>query len=145
MDRLRGELGGGLEHLVVRLFTGGRGRSDDSPFDAEIVAQRLHDTASTWGSDPDGFTDILTSCTVEECKQVAAAYERLFSTSLEATIKSEFRSVMEKAFLFLINDPIDNYCRLLRDATDGLGTTEAVINRILGGSILYIKKYAELI
>lgn len=152
MDRLRGELGGGLEYLVVRLFTGGRGRSDDSPFDAEIIAQRLHDTASTWGSDTDGFTDILTSCTVEECKQVAAAYERLFSTSLEATIKSEFRSVTEKAFLFLINDPIDNYCRLLKDATDGLGTTEAVINRILGGndkSVLhrisrrYFEKYNE--
>jgi hypothetical protein len=133
MDRLRSELGGGLEYLVVRLFSGGRGRSDGSPFDAEIVAQRLHDSAASWGSDPNGFTDILTSCSVEECKLVADAYERLFSKSLEATIKSEFRGAVEKAFLFLISDPIDSYCRLLKDATDGVGTTEDVINRILGG------------
>ncbi len=135
LDRIRDELGSSLEHLTLRMFAGSRGQADAPPFYANDVATQLHNEGpNTWFTDPHTFIDVLTNHTLLQMRQVCEAYERLFNASLESCIVSEFSGPLEKALVSLLHDPIDLYCRQLKEATDGLGTVESVISRVLGGN-----------
>jgi hypothetical protein len=138
LDRIRSEMGGSLAYLCVRLLEGVRGHAEEGRNlveSAEFVADELHKGgAARWGTDEKAFIDILTKYNLAEIREIASAYERRHSTSLEAAIKSEFSGDLETALIALINDPIDFFCRRLKEAAKGLGTDEATINRILGGN-----------
>lgn len=149
MDRIRSELGDKLEYLCIRLFQGARGQVGGPPFDAEAVATSLYEEGpNKWGTDPREFIDALTNHTLLQVREICKAYERKYNSSLESVIQSEFSGEFEKALVSLLYDPIDLYCRNLKEATDGLGTTESVISRILGGNDkatvqLIAKRYFE--
>jgi hypothetical protein len=138
LDRIRSEMGGSLAYLCVRLLEGVRGHAEEGKNlveSAEFVADELHKGgAARWGTDEKAFIDILTKYNLAEIREIGSAYERKHSTSLEAAIKSEFSGDLEMALVALINDPIDFFCRRLKEAAKGLGTDEATINRILGGN-----------
>ncbi len=44
-----------------------------------------------------------------------------------------------------LRDPIDVKCEKLKKATDGLGTDESVLNRILGGRDIALKLNVSLL
>lgn len=138
LDRIRSELGGSLAYLCVRLLEGARGHAEEGKNlveSAEFVADELYKGgAARWGTDEKAFIDVLTKYNLAEIREIGAAYEKKRSTSLEAAIKSEFSGDLETALIALINDPIDFYCRRLKEAAKGMGTDEGTINRILGGN-----------
>jgi len=133
MDRLRSELGGSLEHLILRLVEGARGRAEEGhnlTKSVEELADMLH---ANWSS-ANVCIDILVSHNLQEVKQIAAAYEKRHNKSLEKAIQDNFSSHLETAMVALLHDPIDFYARRLKEAMKGMGTDEGVINRILGGN-----------
>lgn len=88
----------------------------------------------TFGTDENTFVDILTGHSLEQCKQIAQAYEQNHGSSLDKAIKSEFSGVLEDALCFLLQEPLDIFCVKLQKATAGLGTDEEMVNRIIGGN-----------
>jgi hypothetical protein len=88
-----------------------------------------------WGTNEDAFVDIFTAHSATEMKLIADAYDRLFNSSLHAAVKSEFSGTIKDALLNLLDEPLDFYCRQLKDASvDRLGTDESTICRIIGGN-----------
>jgi hypothetical protein len=138
LDRMRSEVGGPLGYLCIKIMEGARGRAEEKnnlTNSAEFVADQLYKGgAARWGTDENAFIDILTSYNRAEIQQICAAYETKHKTSLEAAIKSEFSGDLETALIAILNDPIDFYCRRLKEAAKGMGTDEATMNRILGGN-----------
>lgn len=136
LDRIRSELSGGLEYLVLRMFNGSRGRPDNGEVianhEAEVIGNGFQN--GTWTSDATQFVDKLTEFSVDELKPIQAAYEQIYSESLELSIKKHFSGSLEIALVSLLFDPIDLYCRYIKAATDGVGCDEATISRILGGN-----------
>ena len=132
-DRLRSELSGSLLSICMNLFTTPRGIHGG--FDAGDIATRLYEAgAARLGTNEKVFVQYFTACSLPQLQQVAAAYETKYRCSLEAAVKSEFSGDVEDCLLFLMNDPIDIYCRRLKKAMKGLGTDERTINRIIGGN-----------
>lgn len=136
MDRLRSELSGPLERLAINLFARPRERESSGPLNDEAVARELYEMgAGRFGTHEESFVDIFSSHSVEDMKKIAAAYDRMFGTSLVAAVKSEFSSYIKEALLNLLEDPIDVYCRKLKSASvDTIGTDEATVCRIIGGN-----------
>jgi uncharacterized protein YjbJ (UPF0337 family) len=134
MDRLRSELGGSLEHLCLSLIGGARGRAEEGHNMTESPEQYADTLKNNWSSNPNLCIDILVSHNLAEVKQIADAYERRHNCSLEKAIVDKFSGELERAMIALIHDPIDFYCRRLKEAMKGMGTDEGIVNRILGGN-----------
>ena len=134
MDRLRSELGGSLEHLCLALIGGARGLAEEGNNMTESPEQYADTLHANWSANPNLCIDILVSHNLREVKQIADAYERRHNKSMEKAITEKFSGELERAMIALINDPIDFYCRRLKEAMKGMGTDEGVINRILGGN-----------
>jgi annexin A7/11 len=164
MDRLRSELSGPLERLCVNLFARPRSRESEEPLNEEAtglsfiysflslslpclnlilcpilplpVARQLYEMgAGRFGTHEESFVDIFSTHSVEEMKLIADAYDRMFGTSLQAAVKSEFSGSIKEALLNLLEDPIDVYCRKLKSASvDQIGTDEATVCRVIGGN-----------
>jgi hypothetical protein len=91
--------------------------------------------AGKWGTNEDAFVDLFSSHSAAEMKVIAETYDRLFGSSLHAAVKSEFSGSIKDALLNLLDEPIDFYCRQLKDASvDRIGTDEGTICRIIGGN-----------
>jgi hypothetical protein len=138
MDRIRAELGANMENLCCKLVAGCRNRTYPQPasspsFNARAVAERLYAGGEgKWGTDEGAFIDILISHTAAELKSIMDHYDSSYNNSLERTIQSEFSGEIERALVGLLYPPEDFYCRLLKDATSGIGTDESTVSRILG-------------
>jgi hypothetical protein len=138
MDRIRRELGPNMESLCCKLVAGCRNRSypqpaSDPSFNAQSVAAALYAGGEgRWGTDEGKFIDILIGHTAAELKAIMNCYDASYHNSLEKAIKSEFSGEIERALVGLLYEPEDFYCRLLKEATDGIGCDESTVSRILG-------------
>jgi hypothetical protein len=92
--------------------------------------------ASQW-SNKQACVDIILKHNINEIKLIGDAYEKRHGRSLEYAIKSAFSGHEETALLALICDPVDYYCKALKEAMVGIGTNEATINRLEIISVLY--------
>jgi hypothetical protein len=91
--------------------------------------------AGRFGTHEESFVDIFSSHSVEEMKLIAEAYDRMFNTSLQAAVKSEFSGYIKEALLNLLEAPVDVFCRKLKSASvDQLGTDEKTVCRVIGGN-----------
>jgi hypothetical protein len=133
-DRIHSELSSSLKRLCLRLVQGPRGTSTD--FDPESVAAALYESgAGQFGTDEATIVDVFTSQSLEQMKEVSAAYENAYGTSLVAAVESEFSGNLKNALLGLLTDPLDTFCRSLKSAGSGMfGTDEELINRVIGGN-----------
>lgn len=133
-DRIRSEMSSSLKRLCLRLVQGPRGTSAD--FDPEAVAATLYESgAGRFGTDEATIVDLFTSHSLEQMKEVSAAYEAAHGTSLVAAVNSEFSGNLKNALLGLLTDPLDTFCRSLKSAGSGMfGTNEQLINRVIGGN-----------
>lgn len=66
-------------------------------------------------------------------KQVSYEHLNPGKPSLTATLESKLSGALEEGMLGLFMDPIDQLCLKLKGATDGMGTDEDTITRIIGG------------
>eukprot|EP00604_Paraphysomonas_vestita_P002730 CAMPEP_0174818444 /NCGR_PEP_ID=MMETSP1107-20130205/1112_1 /TAXON_ID=36770 /ORGANISM="Paraphysomonas vestita, Strain GFlagA" /LENGTH=757 /DNA_ID=CAMNT_0016030273 /DNA_START=360 /DNA_END=2633 /DNA_ORIENTATION=+ len=142
-DKLRGELSGEHEALIINLLLRGRG---DAPVDPNLAleqAGRIHTTITSGSGMFGGLDDraqraigaVLCEASPEQCQAIKRAWETRFihDDSLEKTLKSKLSGSMEEACLLLLKDPIDACCEKLKIAFDGLGTDEDAVSRIIGG------------
>jgi len=134
MDRLRSELGGSLKHICIRLMEGARGHAEEGSNLTKDPAELAEFLGKHWGSDVNACIDVLLDHNLEEVKLISQAYEAKYSKSMEKAIKDKFSGHLETAMIAMLHDPIDFYCRRIKEAMKGLGTDEGVINRILGGN-----------
>jgi hypothetical protein len=134
MDRLRSELGGSLAHICIRLMEGSRGMAEEGNNLTKEPEELAEFLGTHWASDPNACIDVLVTHNVAEVKQIAEAYEAKYNKSMEKMIKDKFSGHLETAMIAMLHDPIDFYCRRIKEAMKGLGTDEGVINRILGGN-----------
>jgi hypothetical protein len=131
-DSLRDELSGPLQRLCIRLLTGPRSGIE---FDVNASAEKLHNAGEVqFGTDENVFIEIFTSHTQPQLQEIADAYEANYENSLRNCVESEFSGDLEDALIGLLNDPIETYCRNLKNAMTGMGTDESTINRIIGGN-----------
>jgi hypothetical protein len=134
MDRLRSELGWSLVHICVKLMEGARGRAEEGNNLTKEPAELATFLGTHWAADANACIDILVDHNLAEVKEIAQAYEQQYNKSLEKAIKDKFSGHLETAMIAMLHDPIDFYCRRIKEAMKGLGTDEGVINRILGGN-----------
>ena len=133
-DRIRSEMGSSLRRLCLRLVNGPRGGSGE--FDAGACADAIFESgAGKLGTNEAAIVDIFTSHSLEQMKEVSAAYEEKYNTSLVSAVNSEFSGHLKNALLGLLTDPFDTFCRSLKAAGTGFfGTDEELINRVIGGN-----------
>jgi hypothetical protein len=86
------------------------------------------------GTDENTIVEIFTNHTLDQLRQVANAYDSAFNASLESAVESEFSGDLKYALLALMSDPIDSFCRSLKNALSGLGTDELTVNRVIAGN-----------
>jgi hypothetical protein len=89
--------------------------------------------AAKMGTEEDVFVEIFTGHTQAQMKEIATIYDAKFNASLESAVSSEFSGKVCVALLALLLDPVDFFCRNIKDAMVGAGTDEATINRTIGG------------
>ncbi|CAM9472437.1 unnamed protein product [Chrysoparadoxa australica] len=136
VDRLSSEVGGKyLRTLFLNILQGSRGSGDDEGAAAE-QAQALYDAGvgKTFGTDEEVFVNIFGTCSSDQIQLIKKEYEAAQGQSLEKAIKKEFRGDLEDCLVAMLQPPVGYWCTLLRKATEGMGTDEKTICRVLGGA-----------
>jgi hypothetical protein len=144
VDRLRAELGGGHAALVLGLLASGR---DEGPADESRAggqADELFRTIKSGtgllggisGAAERKVVELVRQAGVAQCQAIKVAYERNHpgSKSLEAAVERVFSGAVREALLWLLRPPLDVLCMRLRAATGGLGCSEEIVSRVLGGN-----------
>jgi hypothetical protein len=141
-DRLRKELSGNHEKLILHLLTSNRVLN--TPADHARAAQQAEEInriIKKGGGFISGLKDeaewavaeILAGCSVPQCDAIEAAWDKArYGSSLAKTIADKMSGAMEEAVLLLLQDPIDAYCAKIKKAVGGIGCDEEVLARILG-------------
>lgn len=70
----------------------------------------------------------------KQLNEIASAYETAYNHSLTSAIKTYFGGIVRKTLLYLLCDPIDLFCKKLKDAIHDPDVKKDVINRIIGGT-----------
>ena len=134
VDRVASELHGANETLALQLLKGERdefGEADEA--EAEALADKLAAGAAGWGTDEQAFIEVLAKNSPETNYAVRTAYENKHGKSLESLIESEMSGNLAKCLGALLLPPADYYAKRLKEAFRGLGTSDAVVCRVLGG------------
>ena len=121
-------------YICVKLMEGARGAAEEGSNLTKEPAELAEYLGTHWTSNPNACIDILVDHNLAEVKMIAQAYEARYNKSMEKAIKDKFSGHLETAMLAMLYDPIDFYCRRIKEAMKGIGTDEGVINRILGGN-----------
>eukprot|EP00629_Pelagomonadales_sp_RCC1024_P005890 CAMPEP_0119296484 /NCGR_PEP_ID=MMETSP1329-20130426/50594_1 /TAXON_ID=114041 /ORGANISM="Genus nov. species nov., Strain RCC1024" /LENGTH=819 /DNA_ID=CAMNT_0007297417 /DNA_START=138 /DNA_END=2593 /DNA_ORIENTATION=+ len=135
IDRIRSELNGANKTLALELLKGERdelGAAD--PRLALNQAEQLKAGAKGWGVDSDAFIRILAKNSPAQNKAVREAYENRYNKSLESLIDSEMSGNLKKCLQALLLPPADYFAMRIRQSFVGLGTSDRVVCRVLGGS-----------
>lgn len=135
IDRVNSEVGGDFRTFLVTLLR--CERNETAAPDARLAAEQaeaLHKAAKGWGCDEKVFIEILAKSSVAQIDLIQATYERTHSKSLAALIKSEMSGDLEWAMLLNLESRLDASAWLLRYAMEGMGTSEDIIARVMGGA-----------
>jgi hypothetical protein len=144
-DRLRSELSGEHEKLILQLLNGsGRGNGVPSDEHATNCANRIQSiikngTGMMGGLKADAqkeLVDVIISCSPSQCKLLCRMWEKIFPSegSLEKCIKKHFSGALEYACLALLQSPVLLFTQHLKRAMDGIGTNEKEVAAIIGGN-----------
>ncbi|KAH8054694.1 hypothetical protein JL722_8638 [Aureococcus anophagefferens] len=134
VDRIRSELHGANETLALELLKGERdecGKADEKL--AANQADQLAAGAKGWGTDTNAFIQVLAKNSPKQNRAVRSAYEKKHNKSLESLIEREMSGNLKKCMLALLLPPADYYAKRLKEAFKGLGTSDRVVCRVLGG------------
>ena len=134
VDRIRSELHGANETLALELLKGERdecGKADEKL--AVNQADQLAAGAKGWGTDTNAFIQVLAKNSPKQNRAVRSAYEKKHNKSLESLIEREMSGNLKKCMLALLLPPADYYAKRLKEAFKGLGTSDRVVCRVLGG------------
>merc|ERR1719502_1824756 len=123
IDKVSSEISGDFEDLILKLLAGTRSEdpADESLAEEQAEALQKAGTGNFWGTDEETFINILSTSSREQIAAIKTAYENSHGESLEKAIGKEFSGDIKKALLACIEQPIDYYCRLLKEACKGLG------------------------
>lgn len=136
VDRIRSELHGSNRTLALELLKGER--NETAPVDERLAtnqADQLHKGVSRWGSaDDEAFIQILSKNSPAQNAALRTAYEKKYSRSLESQIAKVGQKNLKKCLQALLLPPADYYAMRIRQAFVGLGTSDKVVCRVLGGS-----------
>jgi len=136
VDRIRSELHGSNQTLALELLKGERNESSRVNESLAVKqAEKLHKAASGWGSADDStFIQILAKNSPAQNHAIRDAYEKKYNRSLESLTNKVGNKNMQKCLQALLLPPGDYYAMRLRQSFVGLGTSDKVVCRILGGS-----------
>lgn len=136
VDRLKSELSGAMEDVVVALIRGERQEDLVDEGLAVKQAKDLHDAGigKRLGTDKKTFIRILTQASRPQIRLIRQYYERNHGMSLEKAIKKECSGSFETMLLAIIMDPVAYYALQLKTAFKGLGSDKSAIARVLGGN-----------
>ncbi|XP_032778127.2 annexin B10 isoform X4 [Daphnia magna] len=130
---LKSELGGNFENVIIGLML---------PTD-EYCAKQLYKAMKGIGTSDDVLVEILCSRPYDEIVQIAAAYEKLYGSSLEADIQGDTSGPFQRLLVMALQGLRDNYAydpakaeeqaQILYNAGEGtVGTDENAFVEILG-------------
>lgn len=136
IDRLKSELSGAMEDVVLALI---RGERQEDVVDEDLAvqqAQELHAAGigKRLGTDKKTFIRILTQASRPQILLIRQHYERNHGMSLEKAIKKECSGSFETMLLAMIMDPIAYYALQLKTACKAMPTDKSTIARVLGGN-----------
>ena len=148
-DRLRSELSGEHQTLILKLLLAGRseGLADDNK--ARQQADSLYNLTingkTLFGSLSDNSIKqviaILIESSPQQCYCIRRQYEAMHPSkpSLEKTLDKMVSGPLKSAMLYMLREPQDIMCHKLKTAMSGLVTTdEEPISRIIGGSMMHV-------
>eukprot|EP00904_Undaria_pinnatifida_P009673 jgi/Undpi1/5836/HiC_scaffold_2.g01110.m1 len=136
IDRLKSELSGALEDLVMALIKGQRQEDLVDENLAVRQAKELHDAGigKRLGTDKKTFIRILSQASRPQIQLIRKYYEQNHGMSLEKAIKKECSGSFETMLLAITMDPVAYYALQLKSAFDGMTTDKSALARILGGN-----------
>jgi len=135
LDHVNSEVGGDYRDLLRQCLK--CERQEGAPVDqalAEAQVARLIKAAKGWGCNESEFIDILGKNSVEQTDLVEDLYQKKEGKSLSKLIAGEMGGDLEWAMLLRLESALDAQCWLLRYAMDGIGTSEDIIARVIGGA-----------
>ena len=134
VDRIRSELHGSNKTLALQLLKGERDEQGaPNPTLAQQQAETLHKAARGMGTDEDSFILVLAKNSPAQNIATRTAYENKYGRSLDNLITKEMSGNLAKCLQALLLPPADYYAMRLRKAFVGLGTSDKVVVRVLGG------------
>lgn len=135
LDHVCSEVSGDYRDFLVQCLKCERqeGAAPDQAL-AEEQVTRLIKAAKGWGCNEKEFIDILGKSSIAQTDLIEATYQRRQGKSLAKLIEGEMGGDLEWAMLLRLENELDAKCWLLRYAMKGMGTSEDIIARVLGGS-----------
>jgi hypothetical protein len=135
LDHVSSEVGGDYRDFLVQCLKCERqeGAAPDQAL-AEEQVTRLIKAAKGWGCNESEFIDILGKSSIAQTDLIEATYQRREGKSLAKLIQGEMGGDLEWAMLLRLESELDAKCWLLRYAMKGMGTSEDILARVLGGS-----------
>uniref|UniRef100_A0A4W4EXC0 Annexin n=1 Tax=Electrophorus electricus TaxID=8005 RepID=A0A4W4EXC0_ELEEL len=113
-------------------YTAGRGTvKPQSGFNANNDAEVLFKAMKGLGTDEASILQLLTARSNAQRQQIKAAYKTLHGKDLVSDLKSELTGKFETLIVALMEPPTLYDAKLLRNATEGMGTSEHVLIEIL--------------
>uniref|UniRef100_A0A4W4EZE4 Annexin n=1 Tax=Electrophorus electricus TaxID=8005 RepID=A0A4W4EZE4_ELEEL len=110
----------------------GRGTvKPQSGFNANNDAEVLFKAMKGLGTDEASILQLLTARSNAQRQQIKAAYKTLHGKDLVSDLKSELTGKFETLIVALMEPPTLYDAKLLRNATEGMGTSEHVLIEIL--------------
>lgn len=134
LDHVCSEVGGDYCDFLVQCLK--CERQEGAPADQELAEEqvsRLIKAAKGWGCNEKEFIDILGKSSVEQMDLIEETYQQREGKSLAKLIEGEMGGELEWAMLLRLESLLDAKCWLLRFAMKGMGTSEDIIARVLGG------------
>ncbi|CAM9371518.1 unnamed protein product [Ascophyllum nodosum] len=135
-DRLKSELSGSLEDVVLALLRAERDEELVNDALAVKQAKELHAAgiAKRFGTDVKTFIRILSKASRPQIQLIRKHYEANHGMSLERAIKKECSGQFETMLLAMIVDPIAYLALQLKKAFQGMMTDNPTVARVLGSN-----------
>lgn len=96
------------------------------------IAQALHERG--FGKDLVVVLNVFAKYNFKQLNEIASAYEFAYNQPLLSVIKTYFSGIVRKTLIYLLCDPVDLFCKKLKDAINAPDVKRDVINRIIGGT-----------
>ncbi|KAI9889563.1 MAG: hypothetical protein M1814_005166 [Vezdaea aestivalis] len=95
--------------------------------------EAIREATKGWGSDKKALISILAKADPLHMASIRYHYGDRFHTDLKELIRKETKGHFQDALVSLIQGPLESDVRNLRQALEGIGTKEALLNDVLVG------------